>query len=40
MGLTVANMRIIDLAGSVTPDDLGVHPGRDWFIALSGTVAL
>ncbi|WP_328656250.1 cupin domain-containing protein [Streptomyces sp. NBC_00334] len=27
-------------AGGVTPDDLGVHPGRDWFTVLSGTVVL
>ncbi|MFJ7589594.1 helix-turn-helix domain-containing protein [Streptomyces sp. NPDC097617] len=40
-GLTVAKMRISDQAGGgVTPDDLGVHPGRDWFTVLSGTVVL
>ncbi|QTZ95896.1 helix-turn-helix domain-containing protein [Streptomyces auratus] len=39
-GLTVAKMRITDPAGSVTPDDFGVHPGRDWFTVLSGTVVL
>ncbi|MFG2622566.1 helix-turn-helix domain-containing protein [Streptomyces sp. NPDC048507] len=39
-GLTVAKMRITDQAGDVTPDDLGVHPGRDWFTVLSGTVVL
>ncbi|WP_189185546.1 helix-turn-helix domain-containing protein [Streptomyces albiflavescens] len=39
-GLTVAKMRITDPAGSVTPDDFGVHPGRDWFTVLSGTVIL
>lgn len=39
-GLTVAKMRLTDQAGGVTPDDLGVHPGRDWFTVLSGTVVL
>ncbi|MER6241178.1 MULTISPECIES: helix-turn-helix domain-containing protein [Streptomyces] len=39
-GLTVGKMRITDQAGSVTSDDLGVHPGRDWFTVLSGTVVL
>jgi transcriptional regulator with XRE-family HTH domain len=23
-----------------SPDDLGAHPGRDWFTVLSGTVVL
>ena len=39
-GLTVAKMRITEQAGNVTPDDMGVHPGRDWFTVLSGTVVL
>ncbi|MFE6906673.1 helix-turn-helix domain-containing protein [Streptomyces erythrochromogenes] len=39
-GLTVGKMRITDQAGDVSPDDLGVHPGRDWFTVLSGTVVL
>jgi transcriptional regulator with XRE-family HTH domain len=39
-GLTVGKMRVTDQAGSVTPDDLGVHPGRDWFTVLSGTIVL
>lgn len=39
-GMTVAKMRITDQAGGTTPDDLGVHPGRDWFTVLSGTVVL
>ncbi|CAL9439912.1 hypothetical protein SUDANB140_02220 [Streptomyces sp. enrichment culture] len=39
-GLTVAKMRVTGQAGDVTPDDLGVHPGRDWFTVLSGTVVL
>jgi transcriptional regulator with XRE-family HTH domain len=37
-GLTVAKMRITAQAGNTTPDDLGVHAGRDWFTVLSGTV--
>ncbi|MEU5717294.1 hypothetical protein AB0G71_16175 [Streptomyces sp. NPDC020403] len=39
-GLTVGKMRITDQAGSVTSDDMGVHPGRDRFTVLSGTVVL
>ncbi|MEU6281063.1 XRE family transcriptional regulator [Streptomyces sp. NPDC047028] len=39
-GLTVAKMRITHQAGGVAPEDLGVHPGRDWFTVLSGTVVL
>nr|WP_240197480.1 XRE family transcriptional regulator [Nonomuraea lactucae] len=39
-GLTVAKMRITDPVGAVTRDDFGVHPGRDWFTVLSGTVVL
>ncbi|NDZ80413.1 helix-turn-helix transcriptional regulator [Streptomyces sp. SID10853] len=40
-GMTVAKMRITaGGAGPVAPDDLGVHPGRDWFTVLSGTVVL
>lgn len=39
-GLTVAKMRITGQAGGVVPDDLGVHPGRDWFTVLAGTVIL
>lgn len=39
-GLTVGKMRITDQAGDVSRDDLGVHPGRDWFTVLSGTVVL
>jgi transcriptional regulator with XRE-family HTH domain len=35
-GLTVAKMRITRRV----PADLRVHPGRDWFIVLSGTVVL
>ncbi|EYT81257.1 XRE family transcriptional regulator [Streptomyces sp. Tu 6176] len=39
-GLTVGKVRITDQAGEIAPDDLGVHPGRDWFTVLSGTVVL
>lgn len=39
-GLIVAKMRITEQAGGVTIDDLGVHPGRDWFTVLSGTAVL
>jgi transcriptional regulator with XRE-family HTH domain len=35
-GLTVAKMRITRRV----PTDLRVHPGRDWFIVLSGTIVL
>jgi transcriptional regulator with XRE-family HTH domain len=35
-GVTVAKMRI----SRPVPDDLRVHPGRDWFTVLSGTVVL
>ncbi|WP_424217331.1 helix-turn-helix domain-containing protein (plasmid) [Streptomyces sp. BI20] len=39
-GPTVGKMRITEQAGEVGPDDLGVHPGRDRFTVLSGTVVL
>src|SRR5688500_10616980 len=35
-GMTVAKMRIT----RTVPSDLRVHPGRDWFTVLSGTIAL
>jgi len=35
-GVTVAKMRIT----KPPPDDLRVHPGRDWFTVLSGTIVL
>jgi transcriptional regulator with XRE-family HTH domain len=35
-GISVAKMRITRPA----PDDLRVHPGKDWFTVLSGTVVL
>ena len=37
-GMVVAKMRITEQACGISPDDLGVHPGRDWFTVLSGTV--
>lgn len=36
-GLTVAKMRI---TGQTRPKELRVHPGRDWFTVLSGTIRL
>ncbi|MBW6439680.1 XRE family transcriptional regulator [Actinoplanes hulinensis] len=38
-GLTVARVRVTRPA-SRRPEDLRVHPGRDWFTVLSGTVEL
>lgn len=38
-GATVAKMRITPDRPS-GPDELGVHPGRDWFTVLSGTALL
>jgi DNA-binding Xre family transcriptional regulator len=39
-GVTVAKMRITKPAPRRGTDELGVHPGRDWFTVLSGTVVL
>ncbi|MFD5827822.1 helix-turn-helix domain-containing protein [Lentzea sp. NPDC060358] len=39
-GVTVAKMRITDQPRGQDADQLGVHPGREWFTVLSGTVAL
>lgn len=39
-GATVAKMRITDEARGPGADQLGVHPGKDWFTVLSGTVTL
>lgn len=39
-GFTVAKMRITQEAQGPGIDELGVHPGRDWFTVLSGTVTL
>lgn len=39
-GVTVAKMRIAAPTRPVGKDELGVHPGRDWFTVLSGTARL
>ena len=39
-GVTVAKMRITDEAQGPGADQLGVHPGKEWFTVLSGAVAL
>jgi len=39
-GVTVAKMRISKPAPRRGADKLKVHPGRDWFTVLSGTVVL
>lgn len=39
-GVAVAKMRITEEARGPGVDRLGVHPGRDWFTVLSGTVTL
>ena len=39
-GATVAKMRITQQVSRRGDDELGVHPGRDWFTVLSGTVVL
>lgn len=39
-GVVVAKMRITQQAGKLSADDFGVHPGRDWFTVLSGTVVV
>jgi DNA-binding Xre family transcriptional regulator len=39
-GLTVAKMRIDAVTPPVAVDQLGVHPGWDWFTVLSGTARL
>jgi transcriptional regulator with XRE-family HTH domain len=39
-GRTVAKMRITQQAHPQGKDELGVHPGTDWFTVLSGTVML
>jgi transcriptional regulator with XRE-family HTH domain len=39
-GVTVAKMRITRPAPSRDTAELAVHPGRDWFTVLSGTVVL
>jgi DNA-binding Xre family transcriptional regulator len=39
-GMTVAKMRVTKPAPRRGSDELGVHPGKDWFTVLSGTVVL
>jgi transcriptional regulator with XRE-family HTH domain len=39
-GVSVAKMRIIEPVPADGPEDLRVHPGRDWFTVLSGTARL
>ncbi|HEY4850495.1 MAG TPA: XRE family transcriptional regulator [Streptosporangiaceae bacterium] len=39
-GISVAKMRITKPEPRRGTDELGVHPGRDWFTVLSGTVVL
>jgi DNA-binding Xre family transcriptional regulator len=39
-GMTVAKMRVTKPAPRRGTDELGVHPGKDWFTVLSGTVVL
>jgi len=39
-GMTVAKMRVTRPAPLSGTDELKVHPGKDWFTVLSGTVVL
>ncbi|WP_049561870.1 helix-turn-helix domain-containing protein [Nonomuraea sp. SBT364] len=39
-GVTVAKMRITKPPPPRGTEEMGVHPGRDWFTVLSGTVML
>jgi transcriptional regulator with XRE-family HTH domain len=39
-GISVARMRITKPEPGRGTNELGVHPGRDWFTVLSGTIAL
>jgi transcriptional regulator with XRE-family HTH domain len=39
-GATVAKLRISEPRRALPPDQLRVHPGRDWFTVLSGTARL
>ena len=39
-GVSVAKMRITGPAPHDGPGELGVHPGKDWFTVLSGTIVL
>jgi transcriptional regulator with XRE-family HTH domain len=40
LGVSVAKMRISRPAPRAGAGELGVHPGKDWFTVLSGTVVL
>ncbi|MFI0975794.1 helix-turn-helix domain-containing protein [Streptomyces sp. NPDC021093] len=39
-GATVAKIRVTQPAARRPPETMGVHPGKDWFTVLSGTVEL
>ena len=39
-GVTVAKIRVTAPRRALPPDQLRVHPGRDWFTVLSGTARL
>lgn len=39
-GISVAKMRVTKPPPRAGSDELGVHPGQDWFTVLSGTVVL
>jgi transcriptional regulator with XRE-family HTH domain len=39
-GVSVAKMRVTNPEPRRGTDELGVHPGKDWFTVLSGTVVL
>lgn len=39
-GITVAKMRVTRPAPQRGTDELKVHPGKDWFTVLSGTIVL
>lgn len=39
-GMSVARIRVTRPAHRRTPETMGVHPGKDWFTVLSGTVEL
>ncbi|RCG33178.1 XRE family transcriptional regulator [Sphaerisporangium album] len=39
-GLTVAKMRVTRPEPRRSADEMKVHPGKDWFVVLSGTIVL
>jgi transcriptional regulator with XRE-family HTH domain len=39
-GVTVAKMRVTRPVARRGADEMGVHPGKDWFTVLSGTIVL